>query len=302
MASFMKRIVLFLALNILIVLTISVILNLLGVRPYLRNYGIDYTELLIFCAVWGMAGSFLSLALSRVMVKWLMGVRLVTSEVRDPQLQRLVQSVHHLARAAHLPLPEVGIYPSSEINAFATGPTRSRSLVAVSQGLLDGMTQEELEGVLAHEVSHIANGDMVTMALLQGVVNAFVMFLSRVLAFAIAQAFRGDKDRDRGLSRGSVWMIQLFLEFLFMILGSMLLAWFSRYREYRADAGGARLAGREAMIGALERLQKTVESVDLQAQPSVQAMKISGRRSAILSLFATHPPLEDRIARLKLSC
>jgi heat shock protein HtpX len=163
------------------------------------------------------------------------------------------------------------------------------------------MNQEELEGVLAHEISHIANGDMVTMTLLQGVVNAFVMFLSRVLAFAIAQAFRGEKERDRGLSHGSTWIIQFFLEFLFMILGSMLLAWFSRYREYRADAGGARLAGTGAMIRALERLQKTFEAVDLQAQPSVQAMKISGRRSGILALFATHPALEDRIARLKLS-
>jgi heat shock protein HtpX len=303
--AWMKRIFLFMAVNILVVFTLSTLLNVLGVRPYLTATGIDYGNLMAFCLVWGMGGALISLALSRVMAKWMMGVQVIDPNTRDPELQQLVQTVYQLARGAHLGvMPEVGIYESPELNAFATGPTRSRSLVAVSSGLLNRMKTEEVEGVLGHEISHIANGDMVTMTLLQGVVNAFAMFLSRAIAFAIAQSMRGDRDdRDRGMSPFVAVMIQMVLEVVFMLLGSMVIAWFSRYREFRADAGGAKLAGRENMIQALEALRRTFEQVEASGiQPQTfQSLKISSRPSGLMALFASHPPLEERIARLQAS-
>jgi heat shock protein HtpX len=256
-----------------------------------------------FCLIWGMGGAFISLALSRVMAKWMMGVQVIDPNTRDADLQQLLQLVYGLAKGAHLStMPQVGIYDSPELNAFATGPTKSRSLVAVSSGLLSRMTPEQLEGVLGHEITHIANGDMVTMTLLQGVINAFVMFLARVIAFAIAQALRGDRDERRGgegMSYMTFYLVQFVLEIIFMILGSIVVATFSRWREYRADAGGARLAGRENMISALQALQRTYETVDMKAQPAVQALKISSKPRGVLSFFSTHPPLEERIARLQ---
>jgi len=189
--TWFKRIGSFLAVNVLVMVTISLILNVLGVKPYLTPYGLDYQSLMIFCLVWGMGGAFISLAPSRVMEKWMMGVKVISPDTRDPDQRELLQMVHVLARAAHLSaMPQVGIYESHEVNAFATGPTKSRSLVAVSSGLLQCMKQAEVNGVLAHEVAHIANGDMVTMTLIQGVVNAFVMFLARVIAFAFTMAGR----------------------------------------------------------------------------------------------------------------
>lgn len=299
--AWVKRIFLFVTINILVMLTINILLRVLGVGPYLTAYGINYSNLMAFCLVWGMGGAFISLMLSRIMAKWMMGVQLIDPQTRDPDLQQLLQTVYHLARAAQLPeMPEVGIYNSPEVNAFATGPTRSRSLVAVSTGLLSRMNQEELEGVLGHEISHVANGDMVTMTLLQGVVNAFAMFLSRAIAFALAQAMRGDRDeRDRGMSPMISILLQMVLEVVFMLLGSIVIAWFSRYREYRADAGGARLAGRSNMIRALQSLQRTYDLVDTEGQPAVQSLKISGRGTGLMALFASHPPLEERIARLQ---
>ncbi len=294
-----KRIFLFLAVNFLVVITISTILSLLGVRPYINAYGLDYEALAIFCLIWGMGGAFISLGLSRIMAKWLMGVKVIDPNTSNPELRNLVDRVHRLALEARLPvMPEVGIYESPELNAFATGPMKSRSLVAVSSGLLNRMSDAETDGVLAHEVSHIANGDMVTMTLIQGVVNAFVMFLSRVIAFAVANALRGDR-RDSGFSYLTFYLVQFILEIFFMILGSMVVAWFSRYREFRADAGGARLAGREKMISALEALRRNFGTVDPDAQPAVQALKISSRPRGIMRLFSTHPPLELRIARLR---
>lgn len=300
--AFMKRIFLFLALNLLVVLTLSIILSVLGVHGYITSAGLDYNSLMIFCLVWGMGGALISLALSRVMAKWMMGVKVIEPDTRDPDLQQLVQMVHGLARGAHLPaMPEVGIYNSPEVNAFATGPTKSRALVAVSSGLLSRMGSEEVYGVLGHEITHIANGDMVTMTLIQGVVNAFVMFLARVIAFAAAQALRGNRDERGGgdISYGLFFIIQFVLEIAFMILGSIVVAWFSRYREFRADAGGARLAGRENMIQALEALRRTVELNDPAAQPAIQALKISGRGRGLFALFASHPPLEERIEKLR---
>jgi heat shock protein HtpX len=302
MGAFFKRIFLLLAVNFLVVITISVLLNVLGVRPYLTASGLDYEQLLAFCLVWGFGGAFISLGLSRIMAKWMMGVQVIDPNTRDPELQELVQTVHALARGAGLPaMPEVGIYDSPEVNAFATGPTKSRSLVAVSTGLLSRMSRDEAQGVLGHEVAHIANGDMVTMTLIQGVVNAFVMFLSRVIAFALNQALRSSDDREQGGSSVGMayYLTQFVLEIVFMLLGSMVVAAFSRWREYRADAGGARLAGRQSMINALEALRRTYELVDPSEQPAVQALKISSRPGGIMALFSTHPPLEERIERLR---
>jgi heat shock protein HtpX len=297
--AWVKRIGLFIAVNALVMITISTLLNVLGVKPYITAYGLDYQSLIVFCLIWGMGGAFISLALSRVMAKWTMGVKIVPVDTRDPELRDLVQMVHALSRSAHLPaMPEVGVYESEEVNAFATGPTKSRSLVAVSTGLLHRMKRDEVKGVLGHEIAHIANGDMVTMTLIQGVVNAFVMFLARAIAYALTMA-KGQDGEERGGTPMSYYVVQFVLEIAFMMLGSIVVAWFSRYREYRADSGGALLAGRENMIQALEGLKRTFEAVDSSAQPAVQALKISSRPGGIMRLFSTHPPLEARIERLK---
>ncbi len=297
--AIVKRVFLFLAVNILVITTISIVLNVLGVKPYITQYGLNYESLMVFCLVWGMGGAFISLMLSRIMAKWMMGVQVIDPQTRDPQARELVQTVHQLAKAARLPaMPEVGIYDSPEVNAFATGPSKSRSLVAVSTGLLQRMRKDQVQGVLGHEVAHIANGDMVTMTLIQGVVNAFVMFLARAIAFALTSAGRRDDDREVS-SPLAYYAVQFVLEMVFMILGSIVVAWFSRYREFRADKGGARLAGRENMIEALEGLRRTFELVDPQQQPAVQALKISSRPGGIMRLFSTHPPLEERIGRLR---
>lgn len=297
--AWVKRIGLFLAVNILVITTISIILNVLGVKPYLTAQGLNYQSLMIFCLIWGMGGAFISLGLSRVMAKWMMGVKVIPVDTHNPEHRDLVQMVHDLSRAANLQvMPEVGIYESPEVNAFATGPTKARSLVAVSTGLLHRMKRDEVKGVIGHEVAHIANGDMVTMTLIQGVVNAFVMFLARAIAYAITMS-RDSEGDERGGTPISYFVVQFVLEIVFMILGSIVVAWFSRYREYRADAGGARLAGRANMIQALEGLKKTFSEVDPGAQPAVAALKISSRPGGVMRLFSTHPPLEERIERLK---
>lgn len=297
--AWMKRIGLFLLVNLLVIVTISTVLNLLGVKPYITAKGLDYQSLLVFCAIWGMGGAFISLALSKVMAKWMMGVQIISPETRNAEERDLVQTVYELSRAAGLSkMPEVGIYESDEVNAFATGPSKSNSLVAVSTGLLRRMNRNEVKGVLGHEVAHIANGDMVTMTLIQGVVNAFVMFLARAIAFALTMTKGSDSEEREGTPM-SYYITQFVLEIFFMILGSIVVAWFSRYREYRADDGGARLAGKGNMIQALEGLQKTVDNIDAGAQPAVQALKISSRSGKFMKLFSTHPPLEERIARLK---
>ena len=290
-----KRIFLFLAVNTLILLTLSFTMHFLGVGGYFSARGIDYRALMMFCLVWGMGGALISLALSRIMAKWMMGVVVIDPETRDPGLAELVQTVHNLARAAGLPkMPEVGYYPSPEINAFATGPTKSRALVAVSAGLLENMDRAQLEGVLGHEITHIANGDMVTMTLVQGIINAFVMFLARIIAFFIA-----NRGRDSESSSAPSYLIIFLLEMVLSVLGMLAVSAFSRRREYRADEGGARLAGREKMINALEGLRRTVAYADLTNKESLATLKISGKPKGFFSLFATHPPLEDRIERLK---
>src|SRR5688572_7273788 len=249
-----KRISLFLLTNIAIVVTLSIVLRVLGVNNYVGPYGLDIQKLAVFSLVWGMGGAFISLQLSRWMAKRATGVRLVDGQTGQAELDWLHATVTRLTQQANLPMPEVGIYDSPEVNAFATGPSKSRSLVAVSSGLMRAMRPEEIEGVLAHEMAHIANGDMVTMTLLQGVMNAFVMFLARI----IASFWRGSDDRNGGGNFLVVMVLQIGLG----ILGSLVTAWFSRHREFRADYGGATLAGRDRMVAALRRLASNQELVD----------------------------------------
>lgn len=297
-----KRVFLFILTNILVVATISILLSVFGVTHYVeragRGYGLNMQKLMVICLVWGFVGAFISLALSKVMAKWMMGLTIIDPRRASGNEAQLVSTVHRLARAAGLTtMPDVAMYDSEEVNAFATGPTRSSSLVAVSTGLLRSMSWDEVEGVLGHEIAHIANGDMVTMALVQGVVNAFVMFLSRVLAFAISSAV-SRSDEENAFPRMLNFILTIVFDIFFTLLGSLVVAAFSRFREYRADAGGATLAGRQKMIAALDRLRRTHELVDNSQAPAMASMKISNK-SGFLALFSTHPPLEDRIARLQ---
>jgi heat shock protein HtpX len=285
----MKRFFLFILTNILVVLTISILVQILGVGRYLTAQGIDYGSLATLCLIWGMTGSLISLAISRMMAKFSMGVRVI--ERTSSEASWLVQMVEELSRKAGLPVcPEVGIYDSPEVNAFATGPSKRRALVAFSTGLLHSMNRNEVEGVAAHEIAHIANGDMVTMTLLQGVINAFVMFLARVIGFAIAQ---GSRDNEGRQNSGS-YLVVMLLEMVLGLLGMMVVAAFSRHREFRADRGGAKYAGKADMIAALERLANNRRQYD--NAPAMAAFKISGGPGM---LFSTHPPLESRIAALR---
>jgi heat shock protein HtpX len=287
-----KRIFLFIVTNIAIVLTLSLVAALLGVGSGIGPGGLDLPALALFCLFWGMGGAFISLQMSRWIAKRTMGVQLVDGRTGNSQTDWLYETIGRLTRQANLPMPEVGIYDSAEVNAFATGPSKSRSLVAVSTGLLRSMRPDEVEGVLAHEVAHIANGDMVTMTLLQGVMNAFVMFLARVIGYALTRS-----NDSRSNNSGSYYLIVFVLQIVLGILAGLVVNWFSRYREFRADHGGATLAGRERMIGALRRLQANHDLVDTQQQ-ALATMKINGGRSWS-SLFSTHPPLEERIAALE---
>jgi heat shock protein HtpX len=288
-----KRIFLFIVTNIAIVLTLSIVAAFLGVGTGIGPEGLNLQALAVFCLFWGMGGAFISLQMSRWIAKRATGVQLVDGRTGDRQADWLYETVARLARQANLPVPEIGIYDSPEVNAFATGPSKSRSLVAVSSGLLRSMRPDEVEGVLAHEIAHIANGDMVTMTLLQGVMNAFVMFAARVIAYALTRS--GDSRNNNG--GGSYYLIVIVLQIVLGILAALVVNWFSRYREFKADHGGATLAGRERMLGALRRLAANRELVDTQHQ-ALATMKINGARGWA-TLFSTHPPLEERIAALE---
>ena len=287
-----KRVFLFVLTNIAIMVMVSIVLAVLGQLGVLDLAG-GQGALLVLCAVWGMGAAFVSLLISRWMAKRAMGVRLVDGRTGNADFDWLHNKIGQLAQQANLPMPEVGVYESSEVNAFATGPSKNRSLVAVSSGLLRAMRREEVEGVLAHEVTHIANGDMVTMTLLQGVMNAFVMFLARIIAFALAS--RGGEREGRG--GGASFIVVFALEIVLGILGSLVTAWFSRQREFRADRGGATLAGRDKMIGALRRLAANRELVDPRHEALATA-KINGTKGWMV-FFSTHPPLEARITALE---
>ena len=282
----MKRILLFMVTNLAIMLTLSLVLSLLGITG-----GGGLGGLLVFCLCWGMGGAFLSLQISRFMAKRAMGVELVDGRTGHADLDWLHATVRQLADRSGLPMPEVGYYESPEVNAFATGPSRSRSLVAVSTGLLRSMSRDEVEGVLAHEVAHIQNGDMVTMTLIQGVVNAFVMFFARIIANILRNAV------DERASGVVYFLSYMVLQVVLGVLGMVVVAWFSRAREFRADAGAASLAGSGKMIAALQRLQQHTQMVESD-QPALATMKIAGAGSW-MALLSTHPPLEARIAALR---
>ena len=299
----MKRFLLFVATNILVVLAISVLISVLGVKPYLTARGIDYQALLILSSIIGFAGAFISLQLSRWTAKTGMGVQLIDPKKPANSFESsLVARIQRLCDAAGLEtLPEIGIYESAEVNAFATGPSRSRSLLAISSGLLSRMDSRAVDGVLGHEISHIANGDMVTMTLLQGVANTFVIFLSRVLVFMLDNALRGRDDERRGGGLGyfAQYMLIQLLQSLLMLPASAVVFAYSRRREYGADAGSAKLTGRETMIHALEQLRAGPRVQDDRA-PSVSAFKIDGHGYGLMQMvFASHPPLEDRIEALR---
>ncbi|MBM9546885.1 protease HtpX [Leptospira sp. 201903074] len=292
--TWIKRIGFFLLTNILIMTTISIVTTLLGSMGFsIRAYGLDLTRLIVFCLMWGMAGSFISLLLSKMMAKWTMGVKIIDPKQASAPEMDVYRRVQSLAQRAHLPMPEVGIYESPEVNAFATGPSKSSALVAVSTGLLNRMNAQELEGVLAHELSHVANGDMVTLTLIQGVVNSFAMFFSRIIAYIASNAVKEEMAHIVRI------VVTILLDIVFSILGSMAVAYFSRKREFRADAGGAKLAGRESMISALESLRQMVEMPEDPRGEALASLKISSNKGGFLSLFATHPALEERILALK---
>ena len=287
-----KRVALFLATNlavlVLLGIVMSVLQNVFGIS--LGNNG----ALLLFAAAFGFGGAFISLAISKWMAKRTTGLHLIT-EPRNEGEAWLLATVKRQSEAAGIAMPEVGIYDAPEINAFATGPSRNNSLVAVSTGLLRATSRDEAEAVLAHEVSHVANGDMVTMALIQGVLNTFVIFLSRIVGRVIDAALSGNRDGGTG---PFYFITVLVLDIIFGMLASVVAMWFSRWREFRADEGGARLAGREKMIAALERLSQTYGESTLPKE--VRAFGISGAVGhGLRKLFMTHPPLAERINALR---
>jgi heat shock protein HtpX len=292
----MKRVLLFLATNLAVVAVLSIATQLLGIAPYLSERGISLPALIAFALVWGMGGSLISLALSKFMAKQATGSAVI-AQPRTAAESWLVERVGQHARAAGIGMPEVAIYPSPVPNAFATGARRDRSLVAVSAGLLESMDRDEVDAVLAHEVSHVANGDMVTLALIQGVVNAFVIALSRVVGSFVDRALFRD-DRGEGGYGIGYHLTVIACDILFGILAMIIVMRFSRSREFRADAGSARLVGPGKMIAALERLRLLSDTAPLPGQ--LRAFGIAGgERRGLARLLASHPSLEERIAALR---
>ncbi|MSQ57568.1 MAG: protease HtpX [Limnohabitans sp.] len=289
----MKRIFLFIVTNLAVMLVLGVVASLLGVNKFLTANGLNLTALLGFSMVMGFGGAFISLLLSKTMAKWSTGAKIITQS-QSADEEWLLSTVRRLAEKAGIEMPEVAIY-EGEANAFATGAFKNSALVAVSTGLLQGMTREEVEAVLGHEVAHIANGDMVTLTLIQGVLNTFVVFLSRVIGYVVDRALRKNDEENSGPGMG-YYITSIVLDIVLGFVASMIVAWFSRQREFKADAGAAHLLGRkDPMIHALQRLG----SMHAGALPSsVAAMGIT---SDIGKLFSTHPPIEERIAALQAS-
>ena len=287
----MKRILLFLGTNLAIMLVLSFSVRLLGIQPYLAANGLNLGALLAFAAVMGFGGALISLAISKWSAKRALGVQVIDSPSTSTEFW-LVETVRKYAQEAGIDMPEVGIYDSPEVNAFATGMRRNAALIAVSTGLLQQMTRQEAEAVIGHEVAHAANGDMVTLALIQGVVNTFVIFLSRVIGYLVDRVVF---KTERG--NGPAFFVTMIVaELVLGILASMIVMWFSRQREFRADTGGARLAGRQNMIAALERL-KLAHTAPLPDKMAAFGIA-GGLGSGLRRLFMTHPPLDERIAAL----
>ncbi|MES9683755.1 protease HtpX [Bacillus sp. AFS001701] len=286
-----KRISFFIFVNILVLITITTITTLLGVPRYISNGG--YWALLAFSVIAGFSGAIISLLFSRIMAKWVMGIKLI--DPRSPQIDRLnfvLEETYRLAKLAGLKkMPQVGVYDSVEVNAFATGPSKRRSLVAVSSGMIETMDRPAISGVLAHEIAHIKNGDMVTTTLLQGIINTFVIFFSRLVAKIVSNFVREE------LSYVVYFLCSVVFEIIFSILSSPIIFWHSRKREFKADRYAAELGGKDNMIHALESLSRNIRLVD-DRQKSIAAFKISGKEK-FARLFSTHPPLEKRIERLK---
>ena len=291
----MKRIFMFLATNLAIVLVLGITLRLLGFERILdeQGAGLDINSLLMFAAVFGFGGSFISLAISKWMAKRSTGAKVIETPGNATE-QWLVSTVRRQAEAAGIGMPEVAIYDAPDVNAFATGMSRNNALVAVSSGLLQAMNKDEAEAVLAHEVSHVANGDMVTLALIQGVVNTFVIFLSRVIGHVVDRVvFKVERGHGPAF-----WITAIIAEILLGILASIIVMWFSRRREFQADAGGARLAGAGKMIAALERLKRSSGQPHLPDQLAAFGIN-GGLGGGIKRLLMTHPPLDERIAALR---
>ncbi len=290
----MKRVFLFLITNLAIVFVLAVALRVFGLEWLLFQYGVDFWPLLAFSFIFGMGGAFISLRISKWTAKRWMGLTVIDEPRNNTEIW-LVNTVQNYARAANIAMPEVAVYDSPEPNAFATGPSRNNSLVAVSTGLLRAMKPDQASAVLGHEVSHVANGDMVTLTLLQGVLNTFVIFLSRVIGYVVDRALHRDGEGGYGMG---YFVTVIVTQILLGILASVVVSWYSRRREYRADAGGAYLAGRVNMIGALEALERSLEPEHMPEQ--LEAMGIAGvRKGGLRRLFASHPPIEDRIAALR---
>ena len=289
----MKRMFLFVATNLAIIVVLSITMRILGIEPYLNQQGLNLNSLLVFAAIFGFGGAFISLLISKWSARRMTGARVIDSP-RNATERWLVETVRRQAEAASIGMPEVAIYDAPDVNAFATGANRNNALVAVSTGLLQNMTQDEAEAVLAHEVSHVANGDMVTLTLIQGVVNTFVIFLSRVIGHTVDKVvFKNERGHGPAF-----WITTIVAELLLGILASMIVMWFSRQREFRADAGGAQLAGRRKMIAALQRLKQSTQQPHLQDQ--LAAFAISGMFGhGLKRLFMSHPPLDERIAALQ---
>lgn len=281
----MMRILLFLATNFAVMIVLGIILNVTGIA------GNSTGGILIMSMLFGFAGSLISLFMSKTLALKSVGAEIITTPRNDAE-RWLVETITRQSQQAGIPMPDVAIYYSSDVNAFATGATKNNSLVAVSSGLLNTMTEDEAEAVLAHEVSHIANGDMVTMTLLQGVLNTFVIFLSRIIASVVANG--RNSDNEESSNSGTYFLVSMVLEIVFGVLATIIAMWFSRYREFRADAGSAQLVGKEKMIAALERLQRVHSPEELPG--SLNAMMINGKAK---EFFMSHPPLEKRIAALR---
>ncbi len=289
------RIILFLLTNIAVIAVASITLNLLGVEHYLTGTGLNLTSLLIFCAVFGFVGSFISLFMSKFMAKRSTGTRIIT-QPSTPEEKWLVDTVAELAEKAGIGMPEVGIFDAQQSNAFATGWNKNNALVAVSTGLLQRFRPEEARAVMAHEIGHVANGDMVTLTLIQGVVNTFVMFFARIVGYFVDSLLR--KDNEGGVGIG-FYIATFVAEIVFGIFASMIVAWFSRRREYRADEAGADFASNAGMIGALQRL-KAESGIPDQLPSQMTAFGISSHmKQGLMELFSSHPPLDDRIAALQ---